>query len=66
MPPKISVRVKVVWRADSGREACWRQLAKLLLAKAMPPHAYGRAAVEPGDERQEEPHNQSSDDGAGA
>jgi hypothetical protein len=66
MPPKISVRVQVRWRADSGREACWRQLAKLLLARAMPSHAYGRAAVEPGDERQEEPVDQTSADGAGA
>ena len=46
MPPKTSVGVQVRWHADSGREAQWRQLARLLLAKAMPSHGHGRAAQE--------------------
>jgi hypothetical protein len=60
MAPKISVRVQVRWRADSGREACWRQLATLLLARVIPSQERGRAMVEPGDERQIEPDNQSA------
>ena len=48
MPPKTSVGVQVRWHADSGREAQWRQLARLLLAKAMPSHGHGRAASRTG------------------
>ena len=60
MPPRPRVQVKVRWRTDCGREAEWRRLATLLLAKAMPPHERGRGTVEPGDEPQGEPLDQIS------